>query len=256
MNLECEGSPVALIVEEGKKKNSIISVEKNKDKVNHYFTEFKCKPHQHIQPLPDVSKERTILYVSGQSGSGKSFFCKNFAQHYKKLFPKREVFLFSALAEDKGSIDKVKDIKRVKIHEDGFLIEPIDTHDFKDSLVIFDDCEAIGDRKLRKKIWEIQNSILTTGRHSNTSCCVCTHTLTNGNETKLILNEAHGIVLFPNGLGGRSLKYCLEGYFGLEKDQIKKIKKLDSRWVCVLKTYPMCVLSEKECYILNIHDQD
>ena len=37
MNLECEGSPVALIVEDGKKKNSIISIEKDKDKVNHYF---------------------------------------------------------------------------------------------------------------------------------------------------------------------------------------------------------------------------
>ena len=255
MNLELEGSPVALIVEDGKKKNSVISVDNDTSKVNHHFNEFKCKPNQHIQQLPDVSKERTIIYVTGMSGSGKSYYVKNFADQYRKLFPKREIFLFSALDEDKGSIDKVKDIKRVKIHQEGFMGESINCSDFKDSLCIFDDCEAIPDRKLRKKVWEIQNGILTTGRHHNVSCAVCTHTATNGNETKLILNEAHGVVIFPNGLGGRSLKYLLEGYFGLDKDQIKKIKNhRDSRWVTVLKTYPMCVLTEKECYVLNRHD--
>ena len=57
MNLELEGSPVALIVEDGKKKNSVISVDNDISKVNHHFNEFKCKPNQHIQQLPDVSKK-------------------------------------------------------------------------------------------------------------------------------------------------------------------------------------------------------
>ena len=256
MNLELEGTPIALIIENGKKKNAIISVDNNKDNVNHYFTEFKCKANQKIQQLPDVSKERTICYVTGMSGSGKSFWVKNFADQYKKLFPKREIFLFSPLDEDKGSIDKVKDIKRVRINEPDFLGEDIKCSDFKDSLCIFDDCEAISNRVLRKKIWEIQNGILTTGRHHNVSCCVTTHTATNGIETKLILNEAHNVTIFPNGLGGRSLKYLLEGYFGLDKAQVKKIKNVkDSRWVTILKTFPMTVLTEREAYVLNTHEE-
>jgi len=68
------------------------------------------------------------------------------------------------------------------------------------------------------------------------------------------LNEAHSVTIFPTGLGGRSLKYLLDSYMGLDKEQIKKIKKLESRWVTITKTYPMCVLSEKEAYILNPKD--
>ena len=245
-----------MIVEEGKKKNQVICVENDESRVNHPFKTFNCKPNQKIQPLPDVSQERTIIYVTGMSGSGKSYYCKNFSDQYRKLYKDREIFLFSALAEDKGSIDKVKGLKRVKIHQEGFLAEDIKTSDFKDSLCIFDDCEAIQDKVLRKKIANIQNSILTTGRHHNISCVVTSHCATNGHETKIILNEAHQIVLFPNGVGQRSLKYVLEGYFGLDKAQIKKIKNTrDSRWVSILKTYPMCVLNEREAYLLN-RDED
>ena len=47
------------------------------------------------------------------------------------------------------------------------------------------------------------------------------------------------------------MKYLLDSYFGLDKDQIKKIKKLNSRWVTIMKTYPMIVMYEKGAYILN-----
>jgi hypothetical protein len=37
----------------------------------------------------------------------------------------------------------------------------------------------------------------------------------------------------------------------MDKDQIKKLKKVNSRWVTILKTYPQMVISEKEAYVLN-----
>ena len=251
MNLELEGSPIALLETEPKqKKNQILSV----GKADNNIEEYKCNPKETIQQLPDVSKERTILYVTGASGSGKSYYIKNFADQYRKLYPKRPIYVFSALADDTGSLDKIKKLQRVKIHDPAFLAEEITTDQFAESFCIFDDCEAIANKPLRKKVWEIQNGILTTGRHHQISCAVATHTATNGNETKLILNEAHSVTIFPTGLGGRSLKYLLEGYFGLDKNQIKRLKKLDSRWVTVVKGYPMTVLSEKEAYVLRNTD--
>jgi hypothetical protein len=50
------------------------------------------------------------------------------------------------------------------------------------------------------------------------------------------------------------LKYLLDSYLGLDKDQIKRIKKLDGRWVTVIKSFPMVVLSEQEIYTLNSDD--
>ena len=76
MNLELEGSPIALIETEPKqKKNQILSVGKTDNNIE----EYKCNPKETLQQLPDVSKERTILYVTGASGSGKSYYIKNFA---------------------------------------------------------------------------------------------------------------------------------------------------------------------------------
>ena len=71
-------------------------------------------------------------------------------------------------------------------------------------------------------------------------------------ETKTILNESHNIVFFPSTLGGRSLKYLLDSYLGLDKKQIEKVKNLDSRWVCVCKTFPQVILSEKNIMITKL----
>jgi len=70
------------------------------------------------------------------------------------------------------------------------------------------------------------------------------------------LNEAHSVTVFPHSLGGRSLKYLLENYFGLDRFQIKKLKTLSSRWVTIVKSFPMVVLSEKECFVLNLPDEE
>ena len=103
----------------------------------------------------------------------------------------------------------------------------------------------------KAKINGILNSLLETGRHFNASVIYTSHLPCAGNDTKRILNEAHSITIFPNGLGGRSLKYLLDSYLGLDKEQIKRVKKTDSRWVTIVKSYPMVVLTEKEAYTLS-----
>ena len=125
--------------------------------------------------------------------------------------------------------------------------------DFKECLVIFDDLEMIRNELLLNKIMKIQDDLLCGGRHSKTSVCICNHSAANGKSTKLILNEASSIVLYPNGLGKRVLNYILQEYLGLDKHQTNKIKKLRSRWLITIikKTYPMILLYDKEAYILN-----
>ena len=83
-----------------------------------------------------------------------------------------------------------------------------------------------------------------------------THSACNGAETKLILNESNFITISPHVLDGRSLKYLLQEYLGLDRHQMKRLKNLSSRAVTILKSYPMCVISEKDAYVLNIGDDD
>ena len=253
MNLENQGQSIAVIIDETKPNNNcLLSIEPKKENVINFMKEIKLNDKQHFQIIPEISVARNIHYITGASGSGKSYWTKHYADQYRKIYPKRDIFLISSLMED-SSIDKIKNLKRIKLTPE-FLVDDIESHLFKESLVIFDDCEAISDKKMRTKVQGILNQLLTIGRHHSISVCNLTHSACNGAMTKLILNESQSITIFPHGLGGRSLKYLLQEYLGLDKDQIKKIKNLNSRWVCVYKSYPMVVISEKQAYVLNMND--
>ena len=114
----------------------------------------------------------------------------------------------------------------------------------KESLVIFDDCDCISEKPVKKKVFEILKKILETGRHFKTSVIYTSHTACNGAETKTILNEASSVTIFPKTLGGKTMKYLLESYYGLGKAEIAKIKSLPSRWVTLTKTYPPVVFTQ------------
>lgn len=251
MNFENIGKVIAKVVNKNdKKKDKIISVsDKTADLDNPLKKIVLTKTFETIQQIPNKQQERQILYITGASGSGKSYYTQLYCSEYKKLFPKNEIYLLSSINED-SSIDKIKGLNRF-ILDETFLKEEILTEDFKNSMVIFDDTDCISNKMLKNKINGILNALLETGRHYNTSVIYTSHLATAGLDTKRILNEAHSITIFPSSLGGRSLKYLLDNYLGFDKEQIKKVKKLESRWTTICKTYPMVVLSEKEAYLLK-----
>lgn len=259
LNFEDEGFQIALLEDDDikdRKKYKVLCLG-DKKKVQSPLQEvrLKDKPNLHFQPIPSKQTERQIRYVTGASGSGKSYWTKEYIEEYHRMYPKREVYIISSLADDK-TLDKLKYLKRVKIHEPNFIHEPITAQDFKDSCVIFDDTDCLVNKILKNKIDAILNSVLETGRHFNVEVVYTSHLACNGKDTRRILNECKSVTIFPSGLGGKAMKYLLDNYFGLDKDQIKKIKKLQSRWVTIQKGYPMCVMSDKECYILNVEDDD
>ena len=229
-----------------KKDNKFLYVD---DKANNSIDGYECDYNETIQQIPDKETERSILYITGPSGSGKSYYTRNYILEYKKLFPKNNVYIFSSLDSDE-TLDKIPKIKRIKF-TDKFLLYDFKITDFKDSLVIFDDVDSETNKFKKKKIFDILSMILNTGRHERCSCIFTSHLSCAGNETKLILSEAHSITIFPKNAGNRSLKYLLDSYFGLDKFQINYIKKINSRWVTLIKTYPSVLISEKQAIVLN-----
>ena len=229
-----------------KKDNKFLYID---DKANNSIDSYDCDYNETIQQIPDKETERSILYITGPSGSGKSYYTRNYILEYKKLFPKNNVYIFSSLDSDE-TLDKIPKIKRIKF-TDKFLLYDFKITDFKDSLVIFDDVDSETNKFKKKKIFDILSMILNTGRHERCSCIFTSHLSCAGNETKLILSEAHSITIFPKNMGNRSIKYLLDSYFGLDKHQINYIKKINSRWVTLIKTYPSVLISEKQAIVLN-----
>ena len=206
-----------------------------------------------FQHIPDTATERTIGYITGPSGSGKTTYTANYLKQYKKMYKKNPIYVFSALPEDEG-LDFLEP-KRVKIDE-SLVSDPLGAEDFADSCVVFDDVDVIGDKKVRDAVYTILNQILEIGRHHRISCLVTNHLSTNGRDTRRILNECHFITFFPHSGSKRGLNYLLEDYLGLEKADIKKLKKSKSRWATIFKNYPQIAMTEKSIAALADEDSE
>jgi ABC-type dipeptide/oligopeptide/nickel transport system ATPase component len=245
-NLEGDGTPICVMKIDGKKEKLVYLDEKSNSTNNYPELQLTQGTFQFI---PNKDKERTILYVVGASGSGKSYYTASYALEYHRMFPKRPIYILSYVDSD-SSIERIKTAKRIRLTKE-FIDTELNADDFAESLVIFDDCDCISDKPLKLKIKDILTKLLNTGRHTKTSVVYLSHIATNGVETKGILNEAHAIVFFPQSLGGRTRKYLMENYLGLNKKQQQRLDTIDSRAITIVKSYPMCILAESEIYTLK-----
>jgi len=244
MNRDNIGTPIFKIKNKGKNIDTI-SVSTDADDGE---AEILLKKNETTQLIPS-NKERDILYITGASGSGKSYFALQYLKEYHLKYPKNDVYLISSLKED-ATLDKFKSLKRIILDQD-FLNENFEIDDFKDSLIIFDDADCLQNKDMREKVNGLLTIILETGRHSKTSCIFTSHLPAAGYSTKRILNEAHSITFFCAGLGARALKYLMESHLGLDKDQIRKIKRNKSRATTFVRSFPSLILYDKGAYLLN-----
>lgn len=247
--------PIARIIktEEKKEKNPrYLFIDSDPDAVNESPKEIKLKQGQRMQYVPNFKQERTIAYIVGASGSGKSYFARHFADEYKKIYPKRKIYMFSSLTDD-PSVNKIKGMKRIKLDANFMQVE-FDVNDFKDTLIIFDDIDCLSSKPIKAKVLGILDVLLQTGRHANVSVIYISHVACKGTESKLILNECHSVTFFAQTMQVRSMKYLLESYFGLDKRQVERVRKLPSRWVTIVKSSPTVALYEKGAYVLNSFD--
>ena len=212
------------------------------------FKELKLDKGMKIQHLPNNAvSTREILYLSGRSGSGKSYYAMKYIKEYKKKYKDRPIFLFTYLTEEDQTL---KDLKVNKFKLDEYFLEtPLEIDFFEKSLVLMDDIDMISDKLIYKKIREILDKILQTGRHKEISCIYTSHLLTNSNQTKLILNESHTATIYPCGLPKRNIEYFLSSYLGFDKKDIAKVSRIKSRWITFYKTFPIVVAYETGAYI-------
>lgn len=197
---------------------------------------------------------RSVNYIAGPSGSGKSTFAGNLIEEYRKIFPEKELFIFSRT--DAMNDPALKKLKGSQIEISNNLIEePIDIEKELSGgcVLLFDDCNTIQNAKFKKAVDDLIADILETGRKLGITIIITNH-LVIPNEKKIartILNELQYITVFPRSGSAQQITYALKTYFGLTKKQIETILQLPSRWVTISKSYPMYVIYEKGCYLVN-----
>ena len=203
-----------------------------------------------FEVLPLCQKDQVDrLFVSGQSGVGKSYFIAQYAKNYKRLFPDNNVYVISRHDDDPTLDKKIPGLKRLKITEELLEVD-IDITDFADSLLIMDDYDTVADKKLYALLSKLRDDILQNGRHHRTYMCMVSHQILDYKKTRMLLLESTKVVFFCRS-GQYQIRNFLKQYQSLDKDQINTIMKLPSRWCCLVKnTYPNVLISEKTMFIL------
>jgi hypothetical protein len=216
-------------------------------KHENYFNAMKLRSGQ-FMPLPNQltyksgKNQREIMYVCASQGSGKSTFTAKYIKEYQKQFPKNNVYVISQIEEDDAFKD-IKNLKRLEIDE-RLISDPISYEMFENSLVIFDDVDVMSNKEIKNAVLQLRNEIAELGRHKNISMLQTSHASCNGTKTKSIIQECSCVVLFMKG--GNTYNRLLKEYLGFNDPEVRALKKLNSRWVCIHKTYPSIILTENE----------
>jgi hypothetical protein len=201
-----------------------------------------------FQIIPSTS-ERDVVYICGKSGSGKTHYIKNYIVEYRKEHPKNPVWLISLKYDDPTLKEVKKWITQLQL-DDEFMQTEIGLEDLRNSLIIFDDCEGLMEKKLKEKVFCLLNLVMTAGRSYGISCCVVSHKPTNGRETGLMLLENSHCALFPNYLSDHNLNYLSKNYLGLGKAHIDKVLKTNDRSCCVLNN-PRVVITDRLAFVVK-----
>lgn len=201
--------------------------------------------------MPDKKSERVM--IAGMSGAGKSCLAAMYMHEYHQLFPKRKIVLISSHDGEKA----YEKIKHVVIPLTDFqpdpetkTYEPLAVADLKECLVVFDDCDNIADKTIDKHVQALNNDLIANGRKYDIHVMTLSHHLMNYSKTRNLLLEANKVVFFSSGTAYHVNQF-LQKYGGLDKECIKKIMGLKSRWCMLAQAVPAYVVHEHGAFLLR-----
>ena len=101
-NLESVGKDIAILKNKTTKKEKPIHVSESTEDVGNPFETIEAKNNEFIQLAPSSKDERSMIYVVGMSGSGKSYWTTQYVKEYLKKNKKNKDHLISPISDDKN----------------------------------------------------------------------------------------------------------------------------------------------------------
>lgn len=241
----------SILVGENKTKEEFICISnvkmKKEDKIKRYED-----PTNSIIPVPYLNlkdKQRSSVFISGISGTGKSTFAINLIKQYREIFlnqhkeerknyieklkkedkpvPKFEplkevpVFLFTGTSNKDPLFENLKGCEVVNINLDPDFVR-IEPEMLRHSIVVWDDFENLKSKPLKERTQFLLKQVLEIGRKLQIASIVITHQTMNYQFTRPIIYESTEFILFPATNPNSFRKFC-KAYLDLESPQVEKI---------------------------------
>jgi hypothetical protein len=189
-----------------------------------------------IVPIP--LKETFQTCVFGPTNVGKTYWAATtLCRSYEYYYPEKRIMVFSFFEHD-PAFDHLN-VTYVPITED-MHDRPPHVSQFTGSLLVFDDIESYPPA-LRDIVSRFRDQALQVGRKHDVSVIAIAHEIFGGHATKSTILECEQVVIFNQGLQEPIIK-LLHKKYGLEKDVIKYITSLKTRWVCLKRSYPQAII--------------
>ena len=195
-------------------------------------------------------KQTSRVFVAGPTGSGKSTWCANYIKEIIRQRRCKYFYIFSNLNDDTVLDDIKPHPKRIQLDK-SIVDNPIKLEELKDSVVLFDDIDAIKDDDIRKTVAKLRDESNAEGRHFNIFTLSTGHNLLNYRSTRNLLSDCSHIVFFPRSGGDYFIQSFLKKYCGSSKNETEKIMNLPSRWVCIKKTYPVICFHSAGAFLMG-----
>jgi DNA replication protein DnaC len=201
------------------------------------------KPDLIFSPNPNVADR---IYISGATGSGKTTLIVKYLNLLLKICPNKRILVFSDVALESDNL--LGGIKHTRVKLDMSIVEnPITMQELAGSLVICDDIDSITNPKVKNAVFSMIDSICKQGSSKEKITLIITnHEFSDYQRTRSILTNCNFIVWFS---GATKLDYSLSK-IGMSKDEIRIVRALDSRYICLHKNAPRYIVHEKGCYLL------
>lgn len=223
------------------------------------------------------SDKRTLGYVYGAAGAGKSYWIRTLAAGYLAHHRRNRVFLISALDSDDtldalgASITRIPVKEVVDMFPGGSTDKDAMERKFKDSLLIADDIEGLSTRaeprkrrrrmpeeedepkaiSEREAVYMLLDHIATKGRHWHTTLVWAAHLPSDGHWTRTILSECQYFVVYPSGASPYHTRRMLTVYGGVGPDEVDYVMGLPDRWVQVFIRAPRFYVCDSHASLIK-----
>ena len=198
-------------------------------------------PHGEVKPAYNQR-----IYVSGQSGCGKSRWAGKWLEEYQFLYPHKTVTAFCHTLIDNDPAYAGIRSTQFDLHDPDFqnATEEVLAGGLLDnSICLFDDIDKL-EGSARGTAYRLLGQTVMMGRKAGIPVCFCNHLGTDRKATRDILNAATAAVIFPRGGSVGQLEYLARNHLGMSKRAFMAVHDMKPKWCYVHRNYPSFIITE------------